>query len=296
MTSFGDACVAAPAGVGTAERLVGPWVGDAPQSAARAYRNAESRRPIAVAIGERFHHELHAPLDGPRQQWWTTPYSADAPREPVELFRDFGDVYGNGEFTGAGFWTVTDPPADVHDDLIGVWEMFEGPISRWRLPTNRSARVYELHRPEDWLSLVRAHPTEATRPHGGWELPGRDEPIGLSELMSVKHQNAAVTELRAHLLPDWASVSESFDAVHLSWAGFITMEGCVSGTGDGAVTMLRYWRSERTLWLADCFGEPEPLGRPILSGHVGGVRGVSSAANMARRTNDREYLRRLLGR
>lgn len=24
--------------------------------------------------------------------------------------------------------------------------------------------------------------------------------------------------------------------------------------------MLRYWFSERTLWLADVFGEPEPLG------------------------------------
>ena len=51
-------------------------------------------------------------------------------------------------------------------------------------------------------------------------------------------------------------MSNRYDGIHLSWAGFITGEGRVVDLGDGDVTMLRYWFSERTLWLGDVFGEP----------------------------------------
>lgn len=69
-------------------------------------------------------------------------------------------------------------------------------------------------------------------------------------------------------MPDWSSVAESFDAVRSSWAGFITTEGCIASMGDGVVTMLRYWGSERTLWLHDCFTEPEPLDSPVLTDRI----------------------------
>ena len=70
--------------------------------------------------------------------------------------------------------------------------------------------------------------------------------------------------MRRHLVPDWRAVSERYDGVHLSWAGFITSEGCITDLDGGDVTMLRYWFSERTNWLADVFGEPEPLPAPWL--------------------------------
>ncbi len=62
--------------------------------------------------------------------------------------RSFGrldNVYCCGEFTFCnGIWTVTSPPEEVHDDLLDVWEMYIGPISRWSVPIARTARVFEV--------------------------------------------------------------------------------------------------------------------------------------------------------
>ena len=54
------------------------------------------------------------------------------------------------------------------------------------------------------------------------------------------------------------------DGIHLTWAGFLTTEGFVDVDDAGTVSLLRYWLSERTLWLHDVFGEPtSPLPRPL---------------------------------
>ena len=60
--------------------------------------------------------------------------------------------------------------------------------------------------------------------------------------------------------------------------------------------MLRYWRSERTLWLADVFGEPMPLPSPSLSGNVNDNRGADAAHDEPRRQRDLHFLRDWLGR
>lgn len=290
--TFGELCSVAV----YAAQVVGPWTSGAPQTVAAAYRNAEARRPLAAAIDQRFNRELHAPMDSNHQQWWTSAGPHDTPFARRQLFQDFDAVYGNGEFTLAGLWTVTDPPAEAHDEFIDAWEISPGPISRRRLPVNMGARVYELHRPEDWNNLIRAHPFVATTTHGSWELPGPNQSLKSTGLLDIPHQKAAVTELTTHLLPDWQRVAKSFDAIHLSWAGFITMEGYVKSADEGTVTMLRSWGSERTHWLADCFKEPEPLSAPVLSGRISGGLGISSLADASRRAEDLEYLEHLLGR
>jgi hypothetical protein len=290
--TFGALCSIA---VTAAESLVGPWVGGAAGAAAAAYRCAEARRPIAAVVGARFDRELHAPMDPDRQQWWTLGVRQEAfDRRP--LFQNYDDVYGNGEFTWAGLWTVTDPPPELHEGLRSVWEIYPGPVSRWRLPVAEGARVYELHRPQDWLALVAAHPVDAIRPHEGWELPGPNQSIGGSGLLDLPQQKAAVSELSGHILPDWSSVANSFDAVHLSWAGFITTEGYVIAAGDRVFTMLRYWGSERTHWLSDCFGVPEPLEAPVLSESANGDLDGSGSTGDHSRTTDRTLLNHLLGR
>jgi hypothetical protein len=182
-------------------------------------------------------------MDPIGQQWWTSP-GLGGPRL-APLFRRYSHVYENGEFTWAGLWTVTDPPVETHDELVGAWELWQ-PIGRWHLPVNDDVRVFEVHRPDDWVAVVSAFP-------------------------------AAVDETSEHVLPDWAAVALSFDAIHLSWAGFITTEGTATAMGAGLFTMLRYWGSERTHWLRDCFGEP-------------------TALDGDRRTSDRAMLRDLLGR
>ncbi len=290
--SFGQLCSIA---VDAAESLVGPWVGRAADAAAAAYRCAEARRPIAALIAERFDRELHAPMDPDGQQWWTAATRGDAATDRRRLFQNYREAYGNGEFTWAGLWTVTDPPPEVHDDLVSVWEIFPGPISRWRLPVSAGARAYEIHRPADWLALVKSHPMEAMRP-GGWELSGPNRSLRKSGLMDLPQQKAAARDPAAYVLPDWSSVATSFDGIHLSWAGFITTEGYVITAGDGQVSMLRYWGSERTHWLRDCFGVPQPLEAPALSGRINGDLGISTVTDDKRRATDQERLNYLLGR
>jgi len=247
--------------------LAGPWTPGAPAALAEAWRSAADRRAVASAVAARFGEELLAPIDPARQEWWTTasataPAAGGAPRP----FVDHDQVYGNGEFTWAGRWTVTAPPAEVHDALIAAWELFPPPVVRRRLPVRRPVRVHEVHGPDDWVELVRRYPARARGPHAGWELPGpnqHDEEI--APLLAVGGQRAVRTQVRHHLLPDWVAIARELDGVHLSWAGFLTCEGRVVDLGDGDVTMLRYWASERTLWLHDVFDPAEPLPAPGLA-------------------------------
>ena len=233
----------------------GPWIGDAALSVANGYRNAQARAPIAEAIHERFGEVLHVPLDPGAQQWWTDDQSC---REPVtRRFVDYEDVYGSGQFTWAGLWSVTDPPEEAHDQLVDAWEYEVGPVSRCWLPVRPEAKIFEIHRPEDWARLVSEHPREGPT-HSDWELPGLNQHHSdIAALEAVPGQSGVRTSVRRNLAPDWRSIASQYDGVHLSWAGFITSEGYISDLPGGDVTMLRYWFSERTLWLADVFGEPD---------------------------------------
>ena len=272
---------------------VGPWMSTAPSTAAEAYRHAEARAPIAEAVAARFGDELHAPVDRGRQQWWTDEHAFGDRIAP--LFRRFEQVYDAGQFTWAGLWTVTDAADAAHADLIGAWEMETGAVSRWRLPVVTGARLFEVHRPADWTRLVAEYPRPAAREDSHWALPGPNQRVGdLTPLLGVPGQRAARTSMRRHLVPDWRAVSERYDGVHLSWAGFITSEGCITDLDDGDVTMLRFWFSERTHWLADVFGEPEPLPAPWLPYDT--LVGADATTDGARRVRDARLLDRLLGR
>jgi len=277
---------------------IGPWVPGAPLTAAMAYRDARARAPVAVAIDRRFGAALHSRIDTNAQQWWTTNGSWSHKLAP--LFRDFERVYGAGQFTWAGLWTVSDPPEIAHALLVDAWEMYDGPISRWSLSVRPGSRVFEINRPDDWLRLVTGHPRQAASHLEHWELPGRNQDrASLSALMGTGGQRAARTAIRSHLVPDWRSVAEHYDAVHLTWAGLITAEGCISDLGDGDVAMLRYWFSERTLWLRDVFAEPEPVPPPFLPDEtIAETRPSPPDVGDAekRRERDRVGLDRLLGR
>ncbi len=69
-------------------------------------------------------------------------------------------------------------------------------------------------------------------------------------------------------------------AVELAAAGLNTrsleklLRILVSDLPGGGVTVLRYWSSERTLWLRDVFGKPEPIAAPALSGLASEPRGI----------------------
>jgi hypothetical protein len=115
-------------------------------------------------------------------------------------------------------------------------------------------------------------------------------------LRSVAAQHAVRTEIAVHVLPDWEGVAADFDGVHLSWARFLTSEGYISDLSNGGITMMRYWGSERTLWLHDVFDEPEPLAAPALTGRVGSGVSIDASSDAKRQASDRSVLERLLGR
>jgi len=282
--------------VHSAEYLAGPWSGQALLSLPYLYVQAVHRRKIAEAVSERFHAELHRDADFGAQQWWY-----EVPRDSKQLatpcFTNYSNVYGNGEFTWSGLWTVTDPPPEVHDALISAWDCYGRPTSRWLLPVRQDARVWNINGPEDWARLVETYPKVVTRPHAGWELAGPGQhPSDTKMLRSVATQHAVRTEIAVHVLPDWDGVAADFDGVHLSWAGFLTSEGYISDLSDGGVTMMRYWGSERTLWLHDVFDEPEPLTAPALTGRVGGGVGIDASSDAERQASDRSVLEILLDR
>ncbi|MFN8223710.1 MAG: hypothetical protein U0R50_10765 [Gaiellales bacterium] len=238
---------------------VGSWRSDAPGRLINAYRNAPARTSIAEAVAARFAVELGQDVGLAAQESWGSPDGFGVP-----LFADHDRVYCCGEFSWAGLRTVTDPPPEVHDDLVSAWEMESPePIARWRLPVTPGARVFEVHGAEDWARLVRTYPRCPVGPHGSWELPGPNQhPSDVHDLAIVSAGAAARTAV-AVAMPHWSRVAADFDGVHLSWKGLIAAEGRVVPVpelGENVVTMLRYWSSERTLWLNDVFGQRELLG------------------------------------
>lgn len=280
----------------SAEFLAGPWSGQALLSLPYLYEQAAHRRPIAEAVSERFHTELHRDADFGAQEWWhEDPY--DSTHLAPSFFTNYSNVYGNGEFTWSGLWTVTEAPPVVHDALISAWDFVGRPTSRWLLPVRSDARVWNINGPEDWTRLVETYPKVATQPHAGWELPGPNQHVsGTRVLRAVANQHAVRTEIAVHVLPDWEGVAADFDGVHLSWAGFLTSEGYISDLANGGITMMRYWGSERTLWLHDVFDKPEPLAAPALSGRVGGGIGIDASVDTERQASDRSVIETLLGR
>jgi hypothetical protein len=279
-----------------AGQIAGPWTADAESQVARAYRRAHDRRPLAEAVAERFAADLHGEVEAVPQEWWLS-YQPAEPWYYRRLFEHLDDGYGNGEFTWNGLWTVGAPPAEAHDSLAGAWELLTTPVTRWEVPLRPGARIWSIHRPEDWVELVTTYPRPARSRHEGWELPGPNQHLRrVQDLFAVPTQNAARYYVRRHLVPDWPAVARDWDAVHLSWAGYLTTEGFVSDLDGGGATMLRYWFSERTLWLNDVLGDPQPLPAPGLSGSISGLQGADARTDPTRRAEDERLIQAQLGR
>jgi len=248
--SFGQLCEVAI----RASEDVGPWTPGADEHAYAVYQHAEQRRPIAAAINDRFGAELHAGIALDGQEWWIHSMSAAG---IAPLFRHLDQVYGRGELSWHALRAYGPSPSEVLDSGFGEAPT---PSTRWSLPVVKPVRALEIHRPADWFNLCSGSPREGTEVRDSWALPGPYAARN-QRLMGLRNQHAAVAVVDVHLNPMWSVVARDFDAVHLSWAGFITSEGFVFQQGR-ITTMLRYWEREVTMWLKDCFGTPEPLPLP----------------------------------
>ena len=134
------------------------------------------------------------------------------------------------------FWTTT----SVGECLSG-WLHYlrwgealrEPPYYRWRLEVLPTARVYEVHGPQDWHTLCLAYPASSRLAYG--KVP-----------------------LETLIEPNWQAVAEDWDGIHLSVGGLLTAERVRWGI-PGTQTHLFGWDVESTVWLHWVFGHIERL-------------------------------------
>ena len=231
-------------------------------------QHRHARAPIAEAIAAREDSSRWFDSADVEQWWWTDGRT------------DLIPTLGTG-LEQLAFWWATHPlralmttspfPTEMLETGIEapmdlVWDVCFGPRARWAFDVDEGARVLDIHGPDDWAALVRRYPLDGTEAyHNGHEyspVNDRNDRDGLAALLAVPGQRAIRRGVRRFLTPDWVAVSNDWDGVHVSWAGYLLADGTMTDLGDGDVTMLRNWGSERTAWLAPVLRSPRRLPIP----------------------------------
>ncbi|MDP9937237.1 hypothetical protein J2T11_003608 [Paenarthrobacter nicotinovorans] len=120
-----------------------------------------------------------------------------------------------------GFTAVLDAAVDDHwrrTDEDSVWSIdVQGPV-----------RVFEVHGAEDWAQFVRTYPS----------TPG--------DFTSFDWGSSQDGKL---VLPDWRAVSQDWDGVHVSFAGYLGASYQPIALDRGHYTLLAGWHPDATVWL-----------------------------------------------
>ena len=149
----------------------------------------------------------------------------------------------NASFSGS--WWSTPSPSRLHASTRYLED--RGPVGlrlvedgdQWeyadcqQLLVGPETSVFEIASPDDWLRLVRQYPLPVARSrrHDWWRATGRDLPW---------------------VVPNYADVSQDYDAIHLSVLGYLSTAGRALGDGS-AGTVLAGWDPDQTWWLTDRF-------------------------------------------
>jgi hypothetical protein len=253
-----DALCAAPAGC--AFLLAAEWYGltpeEAAQPAASIHLAAEALavvNPWNIDRAEVKAKLLHGPrlasfarsiLSQPETSWWLGPLnrntqewisrSGEPPTPPRLIIPKIApdDFEGNAHKPIGGLFTSTGI-AGANSALALLshgWGDYgvDPPIVRYRLRADPTTRIYEIDGPAAWHQLCTQFPAL-----------GED----------------------GRLVPDWNSIADEWDGVHLTLGGLLTSEQ-VRFTSPAGWTELREWDAEQTVWLRWVFDAVEPL--PIL--------------------------------
>ncbi|HWE89191.1 MAG TPA: hypothetical protein VG317_06985 [Pseudonocardiaceae bacterium] len=118
-----------------------------------------------------------------------------------------------------GFFTSTEyaPNHNMWRDYLDMYPrstLHPRPWRTWRVSPMPDNDIAEVTRAQDWSDLVRAHPM----PHDGL------------------------------LFPDWNSIAEKYDAIHMTVRAIVAMQGLRLSTPDGVIAPT-YWDVESTFWL-----------------------------------------------
>lgn len=213
-----------------------PWDSGSEHSHQRVALQAESRRPIAEALVTAHHTRLVAGLDTSRQQEYHMWRRQHTGRRPA-LFESYEDVYGagadydlaygRGQFTWNALRTTTSYDNQLTDAKFWATDYSEDDVDRWLLTVRGQPSVYEIRRFDDWRMLIDEY--------GRTTSDGR----------------------RA---PNWATVAEHYDAVHLTWLGLVIAHSHHDAAQSSGVITLNYWFDEQTHWLHNCFERAEIVG------------------------------------
>lgn len=112
-------------------------------------------------------------------------------------------------------------PEQIHPESLKVWEV--------QVPVNAS--IYEVQDAKDWIALVERFPRHlAVSSNSDWSRWTR--------------------QTGPWILPDWKAISEKYDGVHISIAGYITAAYQALPVRD-SFTILTGWRLDETLWLGE---------------------------------------------
>lgn len=193
-----------------------------------------SLRPFAVRM-------LEAPgtagwfadLDRKRQEWVS---SDDLMPQLSSFHPDLRPVGSGITKTRSTLWTST----NVSDCSSG-WlhylrkgtERRPPPYHRWHLEVLPTARIYEVHGPQEWHTLCLSYPAPSCLAYQV-KLP----------VMFIE--------------PNWQAVVQDWDGIHVSVGGLLTTERVIWGE-PGAQTHLFSWDVESTMWLRWAFGRVERL-------------------------------------
>jgi hypothetical protein len=182
----------------------------------------------ALACGSRLLAEIErsepklvtGPIDGSMQQWTPIGRSAFTGEPPSQKFFVAPQAHQRAAVkpNDAGLYTST-----VCVGGVSMWRAFLGPggsavrpLPRytWNLTQSEPVVVAEITSAARWAEFVCAYPRRVGRV----------------------------------IYPDWATVSRSFDAVHITLPAIVAAQGFALTTGEGTIAPA-FWDVETTFWV-----------------------------------------------
>lgn len=201
---------------------------------------------------------LQEVLSQPSVSWWFEPIARDkqiwvskdgnppsedsltTPSEPPRGWERYALKPSEWMFTSTQVGDIS-PMTTALDYNVGDLRLAFGqpPYAIWRMEVDPSARVFEIHGPNDWHNLCVNYPAEGNS--------GRD---------AANEPDFSCDP--GKLVPDWSQVARDWDAVHLSFGGYLTSEQ-VRVESERGWTYHWAWDHEKTLWLRWMFNGFERL-------------------------------------
>ena len=174
-------------------------------------------------------------MDRDRQIWVSVDGSLPerelliVPSEPSDGWELYAQKTKGGLFTSTLIGDTSPMSAAI---CSGVGDFRPGfgtpPYGVWRMVIDDAARILEIHSAHDWHSLCVRYPASGDERHPGATPDFSDTP--------------------GRLEADWSKVAADWDAVHLSFGGYLTADK-VRVESETGWTYHWAWDCESTLWL-----------------------------------------------